>query len=48
MEGIPLPGIVIDHLVTTPHIRNSGYAVHRIPGTDHAAVMATLSVPAAG
>lgn len=48
LEGIPLPGIAIDHLVTTPHIGNSGYAVHRIPGTDHAAVMATLSIPASG
>lgn len=48
MEGIPLPGIAIDHVVTSPHIGNSGYSVHRIPGTDHAAVMATLSIPAAG
>ncbi len=48
MEGPRLPGIAIDHLVTSPGITNSGYAVHRVPGTDHAAVVATLGVPAAG
>lgn len=48
MEGMPLPGITIDHLVTSPQIASSGYAVHRIPGTDHAAVLATLRIPAAG
>jgi endonuclease/exonuclease/phosphatase (EEP) superfamily protein YafD len=48
MEGMPLPGITIDHLVTSPQIAGSGYAVHRIPGTDHAAVLATLRIPAAG
>ena len=47
MEGVPLPGITIDHLVTSPQIASTGYAVHRIPGTDHAAVSATLSIPAA-
>jgi endonuclease/exonuclease/phosphatase (EEP) superfamily protein YafD len=46
MEGPRLPGIAIDHLVTSPGIAGSGYGVHRIPGTDHAAVVATLSVPA--
>lgn len=48
MAGPRLPGIAIDHLVTSPGITGSGYAVHRVPGTDHAAVLATLSVPAAG
>lgn len=48
MEGVPLPGITIDHLVTSPQIASTGYAVHRIPGTDHAAVLATLNIPAAG
>ncbi|NQD86963.1 endonuclease/exonuclease/phosphatase family protein [Paenarthrobacter sp. CM16] len=46
MEGLPLPGIVIDHMVTTPRINSSGYAVHKVPGTDHAAIMATLVIPA--
>jgi endonuclease/exonuclease/phosphatase (EEP) superfamily protein YafD len=46
MEGPRLPGITIDHLVTSPGIAGSGYAVQRVPGTDHAAVLATLSVPA--
>jgi endonuclease/exonuclease/phosphatase family metal-dependent hydrolase len=48
MKGPRLPGITIDHLVTSPGIAGSGYAVRRVPGTDHAAVLATLSVPAAG
>jgi endonuclease/exonuclease/phosphatase family metal-dependent hydrolase len=47
MEGVPLPGITIDHLVTSPQIASTGYTVHRIPGTDHAAVLATLRIPAA-
>jgi len=46
MEGVPLPGIAIDHLVTSPQIASSGYAVHRVPGTDHAAILATLAIPA--
>lgn len=46
MEGPPLPGIVIDHMVTSSRISSSGYAVHRVPGSDHAAIMATLAVPA--
>lgn len=48
MDGLLLPGITIDHIVTSPSVRNAGYAVHRVPGTDHAAIMVTLSVPAAG
>ncbi|QCO98892.1 endonuclease/exonuclease/phosphatase family protein [Arthrobacter sp. 24S4-2] len=48
MEGPRLPGITIDHLVTSPGIAVSGYEVHRVSGTDHAAVVATLRVPAAG
>ncbi|MET3902579.1 endonuclease/exonuclease/phosphatase (EEP) superfamily protein YafD [Paenarthrobacter sp. 4246] len=46
MEGQPLPGIVIDHMVTSPRISSSGYAVLHVPGTDHAAILATLSIPA--
>jgi endonuclease/exonuclease/phosphatase (EEP) superfamily protein YafD len=48
MDGQPLPGITIDHLVTSPHIPASGYAVHRVAGTDHAAVLAMLDIPVAG
>lgn len=46
MEGPGLPGIVLDHVVTTPQISSTGYAVHRVAGTDHAAIVATLKVPA--
>ena len=46
MEGFRLPGITIDHLVTSPQVGSSGYHVHPVPGTDHAAVLATLSIPA--
>jgi endonuclease/exonuclease/phosphatase family metal-dependent hydrolase len=47
MEGPLLPGIAIDHVVTTPGISSSGYQVRRVPGTDHAAVLAALAIPAA-
>ena len=48
MEDLLLPGITIDHLVTSPSVGSEDYAVHRVPGTDHAAIMATLSIPASG
>ena len=48
MEDLFLPGITIDHLVTSPSVRSADYAVHRVPGTDHAAIVATLTVPAVG
>jgi endonuclease/exonuclease/phosphatase (EEP) superfamily protein YafD len=44
MRGYRLPGITLDHLVTSPDIRGTGYSVQRIPGTDHAAVVATLHI----
>ncbi|MFJ4025785.1 endonuclease/exonuclease/phosphatase family protein [Paenarthrobacter sp. NPDC089989] len=46
MEGPPLPGVVIDHVVTSPRIGSSAYSVHTVPGTDHAALIAQLSIPA--
>jgi len=46
MDGQLLPGITIDHLVTSHGLASSGYEVHRVPGTDHAAVLATLAIPA--
>lgn len=46
MEGQLLPGITIDHLVTSEGLGSSGYQVHRVAGTDHAALLATLAVPA--
>jgi len=44
MRGYRLPGIALDHLVTSRDISASGYSVHRIEGTDHAAVVATLNI----
>lgn len=46
MKGLPLPGIVIDHVVTSPGISSSDYSVHQVPGSDHAAIMARLIIPA--
>lgn len=46
MEGRALPGTVLDHIVTTARIGSSGYMVHKVPGSDHAAVLATLGMPA--
>ncbi|XTR52670.1 hypothetical protein ACOM2C_04820 [Pseudarthrobacter sp. So.54] len=48
MDEVLLPGITIDHLVTSTSVRGSAYTVHRVSGTDHAAIIATLSVPATG
>lgn len=45
MRGYRLPGIALDHLVTSPDVKGLGYSVHRIEGSDHAAVAATLQVP---
>ncbi|MCU1530786.1 MAG: Metal-dependent hydrolase, endonuclease/exonuclease/phosphatase family [Arthrobacter sp.] len=47
-DGQLLPGVVIDHIVTSPLLRSSGYSVQAVAGTDHAAVLATISVPAGG
>ncbi len=47
MDGTRLPGIAIDHVVTSPGVGSSGYQVHGVPGTDHAAIVATVAVPAA-
>lgn len=46
MEGPALPGVVIDHVVTSPRIAGSDYSVHPVPGTDHAALIAQLNIPA--
>lgn len=46
MEGPLLPGIVLDHVVTSSRISSSDYSVHRVPGSDHAAIMARLIIPA--
>ncbi|WP_171027393.1 endonuclease/exonuclease/phosphatase family protein [Pseudarthrobacter sp. NamE2] len=44
MRGYHLPGVTLDHLVTSQDIRGSSYSVHRLPGTDHAAVAAALEI----
>jgi len=48
MDGQALPGITIDHVVTSAGIPATLYAVRRVAGTDHAAVLATLHIPAGG
>lgn len=48
MEDLFLPGITIDHVLTSPSVGSADYTVHRVSGTDHAAIMATLTVPADG
>lgn len=45
-QDLPLPGTTLDHLLTSPSVGSRSYSVHRVAGTDHAAVIATLSVPA--
>ncbi|BAS09398.1 hypothetical protein AHiyo4_28200 [Arthrobacter sp. Hiyo4] len=44
MRDYSLPGVTLDHLVTSPDISSSGYSVHPVSGTDHAAVIATLEI----
>lgn len=46
MAGPPLPGVVIDHIVTGPQVPSRDYSVLPVAASDHAAVLATLSVPA--
>lgn len=43
-RGYRLPGVTLDHLVTSPDLSGRDYSVHRIRRTDHAAVVATLDV----
>ena len=43
MDGLPLPGITIDHIVTNPEITRRRLRGPSVPGTDHAAILATLS-----
>lgn len=44
MRGYYLPGVTLDHLVTSPDIRGTDYSVRRVADTDHAAVLATLEI----
>jgi hypothetical protein len=44
MRGYYLPGVTLDHLVTSPDITGSDYSVRRVAGTDHAAVLAVLEI----
>ena len=32
MDGLPLPGVVIDHIVTSPQVRSRGYSVLPVAG----------------
>ncbi|HEY8701011.1 MAG TPA: endonuclease/exonuclease/phosphatase family protein [Arthrobacter sp.] len=44
MRDYRLPGVALDHLVTSRDITGSGYSVRQVSGTDHAAVLATLEI----
>ena len=48
MAGPPLPGVVIDHIVTSPQVPAAAMPCCRWPGRTTRRVLATLSVPAAG
>jgi endonuclease/exonuclease/phosphatase (EEP) superfamily protein YafD len=41
------PEITIDHVLVDPRVRVDGFTVHTVPRSDHRAVVATLTVPAA-
>lgn len=48
-ENSPIPPFVtIDHVLTNSKLAAGGYGTIAVPKTDHAAVWATLSVPAVG
>ncbi len=42
-----LPFATIDHVLSSPHLRPLWYTTEKIGGSDHAAVLARLSLPAA-
>lgn len=46
-DGDPIPPVTIDHVLVDRRIAVHAVTVHRVPATDHRAVLATLRLPAA-
>ncbi|MBW4705301.1 endonuclease/exonuclease/phosphatase family protein [Micromonospora sp. RL09-050-HVF-A] len=44
-DGTPIPPVTIDHVLVDRRIAVSAVTVHRVPATDHRAVLATLRLP---
>jgi endonuclease/exonuclease/phosphatase (EEP) superfamily protein YafD len=44
-HGIPIPPITIDHVLADPRIGVLAVSVHPVPGSDHRAVYAELTLP---
>ncbi|WP_434089803.1 endonuclease/exonuclease/phosphatase family protein [Micromonospora echinofusca] len=45
-DGDPIPSVVIDHVLVDRRIAVRAVTVHRVPGSDHRAVLAELRLPA--
>ncbi|MGK5672111.1 endonuclease/exonuclease/phosphatase family protein [Micromonospora sp. URMC 106] len=45
-DGDPIPPVTIDHVLVDRRIAVRAVAVHRVPGSDHRAVLAELRLPA--
>jgi endonuclease/exonuclease/phosphatase family metal-dependent hydrolase len=46
-DGDPIPPVTIDHVLVDRRVGVRGARVHRLPGSDHRAVVAALVVPPA-
>jgi endonuclease/exonuclease/phosphatase family metal-dependent hydrolase len=45
-DGDPIPPVTIDHVLVDRRVRVRSVSVHRVPGSDHRAVLAELALPA--
>jgi endonuclease/exonuclease/phosphatase family metal-dependent hydrolase len=46
-DGDPIPPVTIDHVLVDRRVGVRSVSVHGIPGSDHRAVLAELSLPPA-
>ena len=46
-DGDPIPPVTIDHVLVDERIRVDAASVHDQPGSDHRAVLAAITLPAA-
>jgi endonuclease/exonuclease/phosphatase (EEP) superfamily protein YafD len=44
-DGDPIPPVVIDHVLADRRVGVVAVSVHRVPGSDHRAVLASLTPP---